>query len=150
MLRRVGPHTALSAAAALWLTPVIILALVAMRDIADFSRYGAFALPHTLRWANFSDAWNQGVSTYLLNSVIITLVKVPAGVIVESLAAFALVFLPLPARAWILGFFLIGLIVPMTMVDGNDRWLWLAGLLVATLVASALFALFLRSADSTY
>jgi hypothetical protein len=42
------------------------------------------------------------------------------------------------------------LIVPMTMVEGNERWLWLAGLLVATLVVGALFAMFLRSADNNY
>ena len=42
------------------------------------------------------------------------------------------------------------LIVPMTMVEGNERWLWLAGLLVATAAVGTLFALFLRSADSNY
>ena len=115
MLRRTGPFLGISAAAAIWLVPVVVLALVAVRDIADFSRYGALALPHMLRWANFADAWDQGVSTYLLNSIIITAVKVPAGIVIESLAAFALVFLPLPARSLILGFFLLGLIVPIQM-----------------------------------
>ena len=98
-----------------WLAPVIVLVLVAVRDISDFARYGALALPHTLRWENFSDAWQQGVSTYLLNSVLMTAVKVPAGVLVESMAAFALVFLPLPRRSLLLGFFIIGMIVPIQM-----------------------------------
>ena len=115
MLSRNFRHALLMAAAVIWLAPVIVLALVAVRDISDFARYGALALPHTFRLANFTDAWTQGVSTYLFNSVLITLVKVPAGVLVESMAAFALVFLPLPSRGWVLGFFITGMIVPIQM-----------------------------------
>src|SRR6476469_6185710 len=42
------------------------------------------------------------------------------------------------------------LVVPMTMLAGTERSLWLAGLLVATVVVGSLFALFLNIADSTY
>ncbi len=115
MFPRAVRHGLLIAAAVVWLAPVIVLALVAVRDISDFARYGALALPHTLRWANFTDAWNLGVSTYLFNSLLMTAIKVPTGVLVESLAAFALVFLPLPSRGWLLGFFVTGMIVPIQM-----------------------------------
>ena len=37
-------------------------------------------------------------------------------------------------------------IVPLTL-PGNERWLWLAGLLAGTLCMSGLFALFLRRAS---
>jgi cell division protein FtsW (lipid II flippase) len=40
--------------------------------------------------------------------------------------------------------------VPMTLVEGGERWLWLGGLFLATGVTGALFALFLRSADRAY
>lgn len=115
MLRHLSRHALLLAAALVWLAPVIVLVLVALRDISDFARYGALALPHAIRWANFSDAWTRGVSTYLFNSVLITAIKVPAGVLVESMAAFALVFLPLPRRSLVLGFFITGMIVPIQM-----------------------------------
>lgn len=39
-------------------------------------------------------------------------------------------------------------VVPFTYV-GNQRWLWLGGLLSATLVTGALFALFLRHASGS-
>ena len=117
MFPRAVRHGLLIAAAVVWLAPVIVLALVAVRDISDFARYGALALPHTLRWANFTDAWNLGVSTYLFNSLLMTAIKVPTGVLVESLAAFALVLaatryvslgsmvaaVTLPVSAWLLG-----------------------------------------------
>ena len=39
------------------------------------------------------------------------------------------------------------LIVPITIVTGSERWLWLAGLLVATVFMGTLFSLFLRKAS---
>ena len=39
------------------------------------------------------------------------------------------------------------IVVPMTMVLDNSRWLWLAGLLFATVGMGTLFRLFLNSAD---
>ena len=39
------------------------------------------------------------------------------------------------------------IIVPMTLVQDGYRWLWLAGLLVATVGMGTLFRLFLNSAD---
>jgi len=38
-------------------------------------------------------------------------------------------------------------VVPMTVVESWDRWLWLAGLLFATVCMGTLFTLFLQSAD---
>jgi hypothetical protein len=42
------------------------------------------------------------------------------------------------------------IIVPMTLVEDNSRWLWLAGLLVATICAGTLLRLFLNSADRAF
>jgi hypothetical protein len=40
------------------------------------------------------------------------------------------------------------IIVPFGF-EGNERWLWLGGLILATLVVGVLFALFLRHASSS-
>jgi hypothetical protein len=40
------------------------------------------------------------------------------------------------------------LVVPLTVTTGSDRWVWLAGLLAATVLVGALFALFLRRASA--
>jgi hypothetical protein len=47
-----------------------------------------------------------------------------------------------------LGLALATVVVPMT-VDEN-RWLWLAGLLLGTACMAALFTLFLKKADSSF
>ena len=46
-----------------------------------------------------------------------------------------------------LGLGLATVIVPMTIAPGNSRWLWLAGLLLATAGMGTLFRLVLNSAD---
>jgi hypothetical protein len=42
------------------------------------------------------------------------------------------------------------IIVPMTLVEDNSRWLWLAGLIVATICMGTLLRLFLNSADRAF
>jgi hypothetical protein len=42
------------------------------------------------------------------------------------------------------------IIVPMTLVVDGTRWLWLVGLLVATVAMGSLFRLFLNSADRAF
>ena len=79
---------ALVLAALLWFTPVITLVLTALKDAGDFAINGAFSLPKSIRWANFSEAWETGVKNYFWNSVIVTAVKVPIGIVLESMAAF--------------------------------------------------------------
>ena len=83
-------YGALILAALIWFTPVITLVLTAFKDAGDFALNGAFSIPKSIRWANFSEACQTGVQNYFWNSVIVTSIKVPAGVILESMAAFAL------------------------------------------------------------
>ena len=45
------------------------------------------------------------------------------------------------------GLALATLIVPMTLTAGPERWMWLGGLLLATVVMITLFSLFLRRAS---
>ena len=51
----------------------------------------AFAPPTSLEWANFAGAWARGhFSTTVFNSVVITLIKVPLGLAISAMAAYAL------------------------------------------------------------
>ena len=108
-------YVALVLAALIWFTPVITLVLTALKDAGDFALHGAFSLPSSLRWANFSEAWETGVKNYFWNSVIVTSVKVPTGIIIESLAAFALTHMHFKWANRIFTYILIGLIVPIQM-----------------------------------
>jgi raffinose/stachyose/melibiose transport system permease protein len=108
-------YVALVSAALLWFIPVITLILTALKDAGDFAVHGAFSLPKSIRWQNFSEAWDTGVKNYFWNSVIVTGFKVPIGIALESLAAFALTHMHFKWADKIFSYILIGLIVPMQM-----------------------------------
>jgi raffinose/stachyose/melibiose transport system permease protein len=98
-----------------WLAPVITLILTALKDAGDFAINGAFSLPKFIRWENFSEAWETGVKNYFWNSVIVTGFKVPIGIVLESMAAFALTHMHFRWADRVFTYILIGLIVPMQM-----------------------------------
>jgi raffinose/stachyose/melibiose transport system permease protein len=108
-------YAALVLVALLWFTPVFTLVLTAVKDAGDFAVNGAFSLPKSIRWANFGEAWETGVKNYFWNSVIVTCFKVPAGIILESMAAFALTHMHFKWADRVFTYILVGLIVPMQM-----------------------------------
>jgi raffinose/stachyose/melibiose transport system permease protein len=108
-------YIAMILAALVWLTPVITLILTALKDAGDFAVNGAFSFPKSIRWANFSEAWETGVKNYFWNSVLVASFKVPIGVVLESMAAFALTHMHFKWADRVFTYILIGLIVPMQM-----------------------------------
>jgi raffinose/stachyose/melibiose transport system permease protein len=108
-------YGALALVAMIWFTPVITLVITALKDAGDFAVNGAFSLPKSIRWSNFSEAWDAGVKNYFWNSVIVTGIKVPLGILIESLAAFALTHMHFKWANQVFTYILIGLIVPIQM-----------------------------------
>lgn len=100
--------------ALIFLVPVVVLLLTSLRTEADFLSQGVFSLPRSLNFSNFANAWQVGAfSTTYTNSFLITLVKVPLGLLLSSLAAFALAKLRLPFEGPLFLFFVAGLAVPI-------------------------------------
>lgn len=117
--RRAIPQLAfyigLSIFALIWIAPVFILVFTALKSAADFAHGGTFSLPERLEWSNFTRAWDVGIRIYFANSLMMTIVKVPIGIVIAACAAFALTFLRLPWRRFLFTFFIVGLIVPIQM-----------------------------------
>ncbi len=108
-------YAALTIGAIIWIAPVYLLVSTAFKSSLDFSTNGALSLPSRIEWGNFAKAWDAGIKTYFFNSLGLTLIKVPIGVLIEAMAAFALSQMNLPRSRLIFGIFLIGLIVPIQM-----------------------------------
>jgi raffinose/stachyose/melibiose transport system permease protein len=108
-------YTVLIGAALIWFLPIVILIFTALKDAGDFAVNGTFSLPKAIKWSNFSEAWDTGVKNYFFNTVFVTSIKVPAGILVESMAAFALTHMPFRWANRIFLFILVGLIVPIQM-----------------------------------
>lgn len=101
--------------AVLWIVPILTLVLTAIKSKSDFiSGLSLFEIPETIAWSNFSNAMVQGrLFKYMKNDLIICLLKVPLGIFISSMAAFALTRLKLKhATGWFV-FLLLGMMLPM-------------------------------------
>ncbi len=98
-----------------WIAPIYTLIMTAIKSKKDFfSSLGLFSFPTQPAWSNFVNAIAKGrLLTYMKNDLIISCLKVPLGILVESMAAFALTRLKVKHSTGIFIFFLIGMMLPM-------------------------------------
>lgn len=101
--------------AIVWIIPIFTLVATALKSKKDFmSGLSLFALPEKIAWSNFSNSITQGrLLTYMKNDLIVSFLKVPLGIFVGSLCAFALTRLNIKHRTGWFIFFLIGMMLPM-------------------------------------
>jgi ABC-type glycerol-3-phosphate transport system permease component len=83
-----------------------------VRPLADFIANGPLTWPKEFTWANFADAWSIGnVATTYRNSAILLLLKVPIGVLLAAMLAFALSKLRIRFRRTIMFAVFLGLTI---------------------------------------
>lgn len=116
--RRSRPNPAVTIAAVIgaliWITPLVLLVVSALRPLSDFLSNGPVSWPQELTLANFPEAWAAGqFGTAYLNSAFLLVVKVPLGVFVSALLAYALAKLEFPFRNLILFSVVLGMTIPI-------------------------------------
>lgn len=107
---------------ALFLIPIAFIAMTALKSNADLLSKPFYMLPETIQWKNFIKAWDQGrISMYMKNTLLICLIKVPLGILIEAVAAYALTRMNFKYSQFMFGFFLVGMMIPMqaTLVPLN-------------------------------
>jgi raffinose/stachyose/melibiose transport system permease protein len=98
----------------IFLFPFAIVVFTAIRTQRDIVMRGVFALPESINLASFSEAWSLGrFNVYYRNSLLISLIKVPAGILVASMAAFPLAKWNFRLRDTIFLLFLAGIGIPV-------------------------------------
>lgn len=104
----------LVAAALIWFLPFILLINTGIRTTQDFQRGGPVSIPTEFTSQNFIDAWQTGdFATTYSNSIMLAVVKVPLGVFVSALMAFALAKLRVRFRGAVLFMVFLGLTIPI-------------------------------------
>ena len=100
--------------AAIWFIPILNIFLTSIKSKADyFSGMGIFDLPDKIHWQNYIDAWVIGrLGMYMKNGLFVALIKVPLGIFIEAMAAFALTRLPIKKSMLIFIYFIIGMMLP--------------------------------------
>ncbi|MBE2223009.1 MAG: carbohydrate ABC transporter permease [Anaerolineae bacterium] len=112
--KNVFMYMGLFALAAIWFIPMVTVFLSSIKSQSEYySSMGLFDLPNKIYWPNYIDAWRIGkLGTYMRNGLFVSLVKVPLGIFVEAMAAFALTRLPIKHKTPIFLYFLLGMMLP--------------------------------------
>jgi len=107
-------YAALILISAVWVIPALSIILTAIKSRPDFfSGIGLFELPERIYWENFTGAlFDANLLRYMRNSLLISIWKVPIGIFVAALAAFAITRLNIKAPRAIFIYFLAGMMVP--------------------------------------
>ncbi len=100
--------------AAVWFVPFLFMFLTSVKSKADIAQTSSWSLPTKWLWSNYSEAISTGNFWVTgLNSLLIALVKVPLGLLLAALAAYALARIkPLGAR-FLVAVFAVGSMVPI-------------------------------------
>lgn len=88
---RIILYTILVVLVLVWLFPVFFIANTALRSNPDIMTRGFFALPQSIQWGNFVEAWTVGnMSVYILNSVYVSSISSVGTTFLALLLAFAI------------------------------------------------------------
>ncbi len=112
--RRILLYVLLSILVVLWMVPIFTLISTAIKGKREFySGKSLFSFPEQIAWSNFTKAVTEGrLLLYMKNDLIISGLKVPIGIFIEALAAFALTRLNIKHKTGIFLFFLVGMMLP--------------------------------------
>lgn len=87
----IGLWIALVLVVLVWIAPFVFIVFTSLKSTADVMGSGAFAPPGDPAFENYARAWDRGnFGTTFFNSVIITFIKVPLGLLISAMAAYAL------------------------------------------------------------
>ncbi|MET0521109.1 MAG: carbohydrate ABC transporter permease [Jiangellaceae bacterium] len=110
----IGTTVVMTLAALVWISPLALLVVTAVRPLADFVSNGPLSWPDSFTFENFADAWNIGnFGTTYRNSMILLILKVPLGVFVSAMLAYALAKLRIRFGAAIMYTVFLGLTIPI-------------------------------------
>lgn len=108
---------ALVALAIIWVAPFVFILFTALKANSEIMTSSAFAPPKVVETENFTKAWEIGnFSETFVNSVVITFVKVPVGLMISAMAAYALARIPMRSGKAILLFMLLGAMIPFQVM----------------------------------
>ncbi|WP_425497616.1 carbohydrate ABC transporter permease [Hoeflea ulvae] len=113
----IGLWISLVAVALIWLAPVVFITFTSLKSEAEIFSSAAFAFPADVQWSNYSVAWAKGnFNQTFVNSSVITVVKVPLGLLISAMAAYALAQINMGWNKLLLVFVLFGAMIPFQVM----------------------------------
>lgn len=113
----VGLWITLAIVAVIWIAPFVFITFTSLKSTAAVMNSSAFAPPVDPKFANYASAWDRGrFNTTFFNSVIITTIKVPLGLMISAMAAYALAKIEFTGRKLLLLAILFGTMIPFQVM----------------------------------
>jgi sn-glycerol 3-phosphate transport system permease protein len=113
VLGRVARYALLTFLAIVILFPIYITIVNSLLLPSDITHRPPKLFPTDPQWSSYADAWNQGhMSTYMVNSAIVTVIITLGQVLTAILAGYAFAFLEFPFKRTLFVVFLATLMVP--------------------------------------
>ncbi|MDR6553335.1 carbohydrate ABC transporter permease [Paenibacillus qinlingensis] len=107
-------YIVLSIVAVIQIFPLLWLMLFSLKNNEEIFNLAPMAFPERLRWENYEKVWTQGhINNYFFNSVWMTLVSVGVTVLLASLVTFALTRMRWKLQSFVLGLFMVGMMIPV-------------------------------------
>lgn len=108
---------ALILVAAIWIMPFVFIVFTSLKTTTEVMRSSAFAVPSGLHWPNYVFAWATGnFATTAFNSALISAIKVPLGLFLSAMAAYALTRIELPFRRAVFVLIVFGTMIPFQVM----------------------------------
>lgn len=103
--------------ALVWIAPFVFIVITSLKSNGEVMATSAFAPPQVVYTENYTGAWSRGdFATTLTNSVVIAFIKVPLGLLISAMAAYALARIKLRRRKLLLLFVLFGTMIPFQVM----------------------------------
>ena len=113
----IGLWIALILVALIWVAPFVFIVFTSLKTPAAVTSTGAFIPPTELAFQNYADAWSRGnFASSFFNSVIITVIKVPLGLALSAMAAYALAKIKLRISKALLLLVVFGTMIPFQVM----------------------------------
>ncbi|HIQ63420.1 MAG TPA: carbohydrate ABC transporter permease [Candidatus Avichristensenella intestinipullorum] len=99
------------------LLPVLWVVMTSLKTNQELVRMGPLALPQTLRFDNYLEAWNAArFSTYFVNSILIAVLTVGGIVLFSVLIAYSLCYLHYHGKKLVDALVIFGLLIPFELI----------------------------------
>jgi sn-glycerol 3-phosphate transport system permease protein len=113
VLGKVARYALLTFLAIVILFPIYMTVVNSLLLPSDITRRPPKLFPTDPQWSSYADAWNNGhMSTYMVNSAIVTVIITLGQVLTAILAGYAFAFLEFPFKRTLFVVFLATLMVP--------------------------------------
>ncbi|UFT98735.1 carbohydrate ABC transporter permease [Radiobacillus kanasensis] len=93
--------------------PLVWLVIFSLKDSREIFASPPLSLPEELKWENYVKVWQGDIAVYFFNSVWYTLVAIILTVLLASMATFAITRMKWKLSSFVLGLFMVGLMIPI-------------------------------------